>query len=48
MLSFFSGTLLSSFTDSAVPFLDAFVTWGAVVATYMVAKKNYLKIGYIG
>ena len=39
MLSFFSGTLLSSFTDSAVPFLDAFVTWGAVVATYMVAKK---------
>ena len=39
MLSFLSGTLLSSFTDSAVPFLDAFVTWGAVVATYMVAKK---------
>ena len=39
MLSFLSGTLLRSFTDSALPFLDAFVTWGAVVATYMVAKK---------
>ena len=39
ILSFLSGTLLSSFTDSAFPFLDALVTWGAVVATYMVAKK---------
>ena len=26
-------------TDAALPFLDAFVTWGAVIATYMVAKK---------
>ena len=39
MLSFLSGTLLRLFTDSALPFLDALVTWGAVVATYMVAKK---------
>ena len=39
ILSFFSGILLSTFTDSSLPFLDALVTWGAVVATYMVAKK---------
>ena len=39
MLSLLSGTLLRSFTDAALPFLDALVTWGAVVATYMVAKK---------
>ena len=39
ILSFLSGTLLSTFTDSSLPFLDALVTWGAVVATYMVAKK---------
>ena len=39
ILSFISGTLLSSFTDSVFPFLDALVTWGSVVATYMVAKK---------
>ena len=38
-LSVLSGTLLRLFTDSAFPFLDAFVTWGAVVATFMVAKK---------
>jgi nicotinamide mononucleotide transporter len=39
MLSFLSGVLLSTYTDSSLPFLDALVTWGAVVATYMVAKK---------
>ena len=38
-LSFLSGFLLERFTDAALPFLDALVTWGAVVATYMVAKK---------
>ena len=38
-LSFLSGTLLRNFTDAALPFLDALVTWGAVAATYMVAKK---------
>jgi nicotinamide mononucleotide transporter len=31
--------MLRFFTDAALPFLDALVTWGAVVATYMVAKK---------
>ena len=31
--------LLELFSDAVLPFLDALVTWGAVVATYMVAKK---------
>ena len=39
LLSIISGSLLSSFTNAALPFWDALVTWGAVVATYMVAKK---------
>ena len=39
MLSIISATMLRFFTDAALPFLDALVTWGAVVATYMVAKK---------
>jgi nicotinamide mononucleotide transporter len=38
-LSLLSGCLLERFTDAALPFLDALVAWGAVVATYMVAKK---------
>ena len=38
-LSISSGYLLDLFTDAALPFLDALTTWGAVVATYMVAKK---------
>ena len=38
-LSFLSGFLLERYSDAALPFLDALVTWGAVVATYMVAKK---------
>ena len=38
-LSAMSGFLLDSYTDAALPFLDALVTWGAVIATYMVAKK---------
>ena len=39
MLSIISATMLRFFPDAALPFLDALVTWGAVVATYMVAKK---------
>jgi len=39
ILSIISATILRFFTDAALPFLDALVTWGAVVATYMVAKK---------
>ena len=39
ILSAISGFLLKLFTDAALPFFDALVTCGAVVATYMVAKK---------
>ena len=38
-LSFLSGILLSNFSNAALPFIDAFTTWGAIVASYMVAKK---------
>lgn len=34
-----SGGLLQRFSDAALPFADAFTTWGAVVATWMVARK---------
>ena len=39
MLAFASGQLLESYTEAAMPFVDALTTWGAVVTTYMVAKK---------
>ena len=39
VLSFLSGILLSNFSNAALPFIDAFTTWGAIVASYMVAKK---------
>jgi len=38
-LVFASGGLLSEYTDAALPHLDSFTTWGAMVATYMVARK---------
>ena len=34
-----SGFLLEKYTHAALPFLDAFTTWGAIITTYMVAKK---------
>ena len=39
VLSFLSGILLSNFSNATLPFIDAFTTWGAIVASYMVAKK---------
>ena len=39
VLSFLSGILLSNFSNAALPFIDAFTTWAAIVASYMVAKK---------
>ncbi|KZZ45157.1 nicotinamide mononucleotide transporter [Thalassolituus sp. HI0120] len=33
-----SGTLLSD-TTAAIPFLDSFTTWGAVITTWMVTRK---------
>jgi nicotinamide mononucleotide transporter len=34
-----SGTLLDEFTNAAMPHLDSLTTWGAIVATWMVARK---------
>jgi len=39
VMVFVSGALLSRYSNAALPFLDSFTTWGAVVATYMVARK---------
>ena len=39
MLTLLSGYLLERYTEAALPFLDALTTWGAIIATYMVAKK---------
>lgn len=34
-----SGYLLAENTTAVMPYLDSFTTWGAVLTTYMVAKK---------
>ena len=34
-----SGELLTRYSAAALPFLDSFTTWGAVIATFMVARK---------
>jgi nicotinamide mononucleotide transporter len=34
-----SGYLLARFTNAAMPYLDSFTTWGAIVSTWMVARK---------
>ena len=39
LLMLASGTLLSRYTSASLPFADSFTTWGAVVATFMVARK---------
>jgi nicotinamide mononucleotide transporter len=39
LLVFVSAFLLQRFSDAALPYLDAFTAWGAVVATFMVARK---------
>ena len=38
-LTFISGYVLKIYTDAASPFIDAFTTWGAIAASYLVAKK---------
>ena len=38
-LAYASGLILEKFTNAVFPFIDALTTWGAIVATYMVAKK---------
>ena len=39
ILTLSSGYLMQHLSNAALPFVDAFTTWGAIVATYMVAKK---------
>jgi len=39
LLSLSSGYLLTNNTGAALPYLDSFTTWAAVLTTYMVAKK---------
>jgi nicotinamide mononucleotide transporter len=34
-----SGNVLAAYSDAALPHLDSFTTWGAIVATFMVARK---------
>ncbi|MDC3332883.1 nicotinamide riboside transporter PnuC [bacterium] len=38
-LVFISGYLLDNNTSAALPYLDSFTTWGAVITTYMVTRK---------
>ena len=39
LLAATSGALLSRYTAAALPYLDSFTTWGAIVTTWMVARK---------
>ncbi len=39
VLSLISGYLLANLTAAAMPYLDSFTTWGAIVTTWMVARK---------
>jgi nicotinamide mononucleotide transporter len=39
LLSLGSGYLLQNHSDAALPYLDSFTTWGAIVTTWMVARK---------
>jgi nicotinamide mononucleotide transporter len=38
-VTMFNGWRLESATDAASPYLDAFVTWGSVLTTWMVARR---------
>ncbi len=39
LLSVASGFLLDRYTSAALPYLDSFTTWAAIIATWMVARK---------
>jgi len=41
LLTLGSGYLLNENTRAALPYLDSFTTWGAVITTYMVTKKVF-------
>ena len=38
-ISVINGFLLSRFTDAAYPYIDSLTTWGAIWATFLVARK---------
>ena len=38
-LTVLSGYLLSVFSNASLPYADSFATWGAIAATWMVARK---------
>ncbi|WP_226702195.1 nicotinamide riboside transporter PnuC [Microbulbifer elongatus] len=39
VLTLVFGYMLNNYTSAALPYLDSFTTWGAVVTTYMVTRK---------
>ena len=39
LLALTSGWALEKFTNAALPFIDSLTTWGAIITTYMVAKR---------
>ena len=39
LLALTSGWALKNFTNAVLPFIDSLTTWGAIVTTYMVAKR---------
>lgn len=39
LLTLVSGYLLSEHTQAALPYLDSFTTWGAIITTWMVTRK---------
>jgi nicotinamide mononucleotide transporter len=39
VLSATSGFLLQNYSEAALPYLDSFTTWGALISTWMVARK---------
>lgn len=39
LLTLLFGYVLDNYTSAALPYLDSFTTWGAVVTTYMVTRK---------
>lgn len=38
-LTLISGYWLSKYTQAALPYLDSFTTWGAIITTWMVTRK---------
>jgi nicotinamide mononucleotide transporter len=39
LLTVTAGLLLATYSDAASPYLDSFTTWGAIITTWMVARK---------